>query len=142
MQMPLGAAQVIFLALTAAIATFVPRTRILMMILNTVTSMVGMILVWKLDEDNKKGRLTGLSLAAVFGVNIPLSLSIISSNVAGFTKRSITSALLFVAYCAGNIVGPQFFLESEEPQYPVSCLHSPIYLPEDKANGHMQPRLV
>lgn len=120
MQMPSGAAQIVFLVITATVATFVPRTRILMMILNTTASLVGMILVWKLDEDNKKGRLAGLSLGAVFAVNIPLSLSIISSNVAGFTKRSVTSALLFVAYCVGNIVGPQLFLTSEEPEYPVS----------------------
>ncbi|GKZ61694.1 hypothetical protein AnigIFM49718_008420 [Aspergillus niger] len=118
MQMPLGGAQIVFLILTAGIATFIPRTRILMMIFNTLTSLIGMILVWKLDEDNRRGRLTGLALGAVFAVNIPLSLSIISSNVAGFTKRSTTSALLFVAYCVGNIVGPQFFYSSEEPYYP------------------------
>ncbi|KAF7596897.1 hypothetical protein BBP40_011942 [Aspergillus hancockii] len=118
MQMPLGAAQVVFLVLTAGVATFIPNTRILGMIFNTTVSMAGMVLVWKLDEDNQKGRLTGLALGAVFAVNIPLSLSIISSNVAGFTKRSTTSALLFVAYCVGNIVGPQFFVDSEEPHYP------------------------
>ncbi|GKZ37231.1 hypothetical protein AbraIFM66950_008688 [Aspergillus brasiliensis] len=118
MQMPLGAAQIIFLIFTAGFATFVPNTRILMMLFNTLTSLIGMILVWKLDEDNSRGRLTGLALGAVFAVNIPLSLSIISSNVAGFTKRSTTSALLFVAYCVGNIVGPQFFYTSEEPYYP------------------------
>ncbi|KAF5863256.1 hypothetical protein ETB97_010378 [Aspergillus alliaceus] len=118
MQMPLGATQVVFLVMTAGIATIVPNTRIIMMIFNTTVSLIGMILVWKLDDDNQKGRLTGLALGAVFAVNIPLSLSIISSNVAGFTKRSATSALLFVAYCIGNIVGPQFFVVSEEPHYP------------------------
>ncbi|UDD58863.1 hypothetical protein AFCA_006286 [Aspergillus flavus] len=118
MQMPLGGAQIVFLLITAGVATAIPNTRILMMIFNTTVSLVGMILVWKLDEDNQKGRLTGLALGAVFAVNIPLSLSIISSNVAGFTKRSTTSALMFVAYCVGNIVGPQFFLSSEEPHYP------------------------
>lgn len=126
MQMPLGGAQIVFLILTAGIATFIPRTRILMMIFNTLTSLIGMILVWKLDEDNRRGRLTGLALGAVFAVNIPLSLSIISSNVAGFTKRSTTSALLFVAYCVGNIVGPQFFYSSEEPYYPVCSLPLPL----------------
>lgn len=120
MQMPLGAAQIVFLAITATVATFVPRTRIIMMILNTVASLIGMVLVWKLDENDAVGRLVGLSLGAVFAVNIPLSLSVISSNVAGFTKRSVTSALLFVSYCLGNIVGPQFFLQHEEPMYPVS----------------------
>ncbi|KAL5363352.1 major facilitator superfamily domain-containing protein [Aspergillus floccosus] len=113
-----GVTSVVFLIISAGVATFVPRTRILMMIFNTVVSMVGMLLVWQLDEDNQKGRLTGLSLGAVFAVNIPLSLSIISSNVAGFTKRSVTSGLLFVAYCVGNIVGPQFFIDGEEPSYP------------------------
>ncbi|KAB8261275.1 major facilitator superfamily domain-containing protein [Aspergillus pseudonomiae] len=118
MQMPLGAAQIVFLVITAGVATVIPNTRILMMIFNTTVSLVGMVLVWKLNEDNQKGRLTGLALGAVFAVNIPLALSIISSNVAGFTKRSTTSALMFVAYCVGNIVGPQFFLASEEPHYP------------------------
>ncbi|KAI9372628.1 hypothetical protein BJX61DRAFT_542567 [Aspergillus egyptiacus] len=118
MQMPMGAAQVVFLFLSAAIATLVPHTRILTMIANVVVSMVGMLLVWQLDKNDQTGRMTGLTLGAVFAVNIPISLSLISSNVAGFTKRSVTSALMFVAYCVVNIVGPQLFLDSEEPGYP------------------------
>ncbi|KAI9930749.1 hypothetical protein MW887_011506 [Aspergillus wentii] len=118
MQMPLGGAQVFFLILSSAVATYVPSTRIIMMIFNTTASMVGMILVMKLADDNMVGRLVGLSLGAVFATNIPLSLSIITSNVAGFTKKSTVSALLFIAYCVGNIVGPQFFIDSEEPSYP------------------------
>lgn len=81
--------------------------------------MLGLILVWKLDESNAKGRLAGLALGSVSGVNVPLALSLISSNVAGFTKRSVTSALLFIVYCVANIVSPQFFLEREEPRYGV-----------------------
>ena len=119
-QMPMGAAQLVFLVLTSGIATFFCQTRILMMILNTAVSMIGMILIWKLDDDDRAGRMTGLCLGAVFAANIPLSLSIISSNVAGFTKKSTVSGLMFVAYCVGNIVGPQFFLPSEKPGYPVS----------------------
>ncbi|KAL3429235.1 major facilitator superfamily domain-containing protein [Aspergillus tetrazonus] len=118
MQMPMGGAQVVFLVLSAAVATWFPRTRILMMIFNVTVSMVGMLLVWQLDPDHQVGRMVGLALGAVFAVNIPLSLSVISTNVAGFTKRSVTSALLFVAYCMGNIIGPQLFLTSEEPAYP------------------------
>ncbi|KAJ5584795.1 uncharacterized protein N7459_004595 [Penicillium hispanicum] len=116
-QMPLGAAQLVFLIMTSGFATIVPSTRILMMILNTSVSMIGMILIWKLGDENRAGRMTGLCLGAVFAANIPLSLSLISSNVAGFTKKSTVSALMFVAYCVGNIVGPQFFLPSEKPGY-------------------------
>ena len=118
--MPLGAAQIVFMVATTVFTTYVPRTRVIMMMINTATSMIGMILVWKLDENNKVGRLVGISLGAVFAANIPLSLSLVRSNVAGLTKRSTVSALLFISYCVGNIVGPQFFLSSEEPSYPVS----------------------
>lgn len=120
MQMPVGAAQLVFLLSTSGFATFVPSSRIFMMILNTTTAMIGMILIWKLDDENRVGKMLGLCLGSVFAANIPLSLSIISSNVAGFTKKSTVSALMFVAYCVGNIVGPQFFIPSEDPNYPVS----------------------
>ncbi|KAJ5488434.1 hypothetical protein N7453_011888 [Penicillium expansum] len=46
-----------------------------------------------------------------------LTSGLISLNVAGFTKKSTVSALMFAAYCIGNIAGPQFFLPSEEPLY-------------------------
>lgn len=121
--MPLGAAQIVFLVITSGVATYVPSTRIIMMIIAAATSMIGMLLVWQLDDENQAGRLTGLTLGGVFAVNIPMCLSLISSNVAGFTKRSVISALMFVAYCVGNIVGPQFYISTEEPDYPVSYPH-------------------
>jgi uncharacterized transporter YbjL len=89
-----------------------------MMILNTALAMVGMILIWKLDDEKRAGKMAGLCLGVAFVANILIPLDIISSNVAGFTKKSTVSALMFVA-CVGNIVGPQFFIPSEEPAYPV-----------------------
>lgn len=44
----------------------------------------------------------------------------VSSNVAGFTKKAVTSAMVFIAYCAGNIIGPFLFFPSEAPGYSVS----------------------
>lgn len=116
-QMPLGAAQLVFLILTSGLASIIPSSRLAFMIFNTLSSMVGMIMVYELE--GRAGRMAGLCLAAVFACNIPLSLSLISSNVGGFTKRSVASATLFVAYCVGNIVGPQFFLASQKPRYQV-----------------------
>ncbi|KAJ5219563.1 hypothetical protein N7468_008767 [Penicillium chermesinum] len=118
MQMPQGAAQIVFLLITSLAATFVPSCRILGMILNTIVSVVGMLLIWKLNPAEQVGRMVGLTLGVVYAINLPISLSIVTSNVAGFSKKSVTSALLFIAYCVGNIVGPQFFLASEEPSYP------------------------
>ncbi|OQE46524.1 hypothetical protein PENCOP_c001G06015 [Penicillium coprophilum] len=118
MQMPQGGAQIVFLLITSITVTYIPSSRILGMCLITIVSIIGLILIWRLDPDDQAGRMVGLTLAVVYAINFPMSLSIITSNVAGFTKKSVVSGLLFVAYCVGNIVGPQFFLASEEPSYP------------------------
>lgn len=54
-----------------------------------------------------------------FSNNFFLVLSLISSNVGGLTKRSTTSALFFIAYCAGNLAGPQLVVSAEKPNYTV-----------------------
>lgn len=46
----------------------------------------------------------------------------ISSNVGGFTKRATVSSIVFICYCAGNIIGPQLFFEDEAPKYQVRTL--------------------
>ena len=41
------------------------------------------------------------------------------SNVAGATKKSCMAAAIFVAYCVGNIVGPQLIKsETKKDHYP------------------------
>ncbi|KAJ9645412.1 hypothetical protein H2204_000991 [Knufia peltigerae] len=121
-QMPMGATQLVFLLLTSGLASFIPSSRIALMMFNTLTSLVGMVMVYA--AEGKATRMAGLCLATVFATNIPLSLSLISSNVGGFTKRSVISATLFVAYCTGNIIGPQFFLASQEPRYQTGLIAS------------------
>lgn len=44
-------------------------------------------------------------------------MSLITANTAGSTKRTVTNALFFVSYCAGNIIGPFAFKTSEAPIY-------------------------
>jgi hypothetical protein len=44
-----------------------------------------------------------------------------ASNVGGYTKRTTATALVFLAYCAGNIIGPHGFLGSEAPIYQTGC---------------------
>lgn len=41
----------------------------------------------------------------------------VPSNVAGRTKRTVTTSVLFAAYCAGNAVGAQIFQASDAPLY-------------------------
>jgi Mn2+/Fe2+ NRAMP family transporter len=115
--MPMGASQLVFLIITAGIATYVRSSRLICMSFNAIVSVIGIILIYTLDDSHRVVKLLGLALVAAFAVNIPLSLSIVTSNVAGATKRSTVSVSIFAAYCVGNIVGPQFFYASQEPKY-------------------------
>lgn len=44
-----------------------------------------------------------------------------ANNVGGYTKRTTATAFVFLAYCAGNIIGPHAFLGSEKPVYQTGC---------------------
>lgn len=44
-------------------------------------------------------------------------LGLLSTNIAGSTKRSVASGWVFVCYCVGQIAGPQFFKSKEAPAY-------------------------
>ncbi|KAF2703531.1 MFS general substrate transporter [Pleomassaria siparia CBS 279.74] len=64
----------------------------------------------------------GVSLFGYFLIStgpsaLPLLLSLVQTNFRGVTKKMTMTALIFIAYCAGNIAGPQFFKSSEAPHY-------------------------
>ncbi|KAJ5142144.1 uncharacterized protein N7443_006858 [Penicillium atrosanguineum] len=87
-----------------------------MVVANTVC-ILGSGLLVGLPDSNKWGRLVALWLCYFQGLGFSMSLTIVSSNVAGYTKKQVTGALLFTGYCVGNIIGPQTFKESEAPGY-------------------------
>lgn len=58
-------------------------------------------------------------------VGLFLALTLIPSNVAGRTKRTLTSSFTFVGYCVGNMVGSQIFKAKDSVRYvwvPYLCL--------------------
>lgn len=62
-------------------------------------------------------QLFGYFLLSTGPAAMPLSMSLVQANYRGVTKKMTMTALLFLAYCAGNISGPQFFLSREAPTY-------------------------
>lgn len=69
-------------------------------------------------QDGRGVRLFGYYLLQTAYASNPLSLGLVASNCSGATKKMTVTAILFLGYCAGNIVGPQFFITSEAPLYP------------------------
>ncbi|KAG5984062.1 hypothetical protein E4U55_006197 [Claviceps digitariae] len=48
---------------------------------------------------------------------MPLAMSLVQANFRGVTKKMTMTAMQFIAYCTGNIVGPQLFRQQEAPTY-------------------------
>lgn len=116
-QMPTGAAQLGFVILSSALCSWLPNMRTIMMIVLTLISLTGMALMYALDASNQTGRMAGFCLSLAFAANMPLGLSLVTSNIQGFTKRAVVNTCVLVMYCVGNIVGPQFFSVDEAPRY-------------------------
>ncbi|KAI0403116.1 allantoate permease [Xylaria palmicola] len=118
LQIPGGAVQFLSLILGGWLCTKWPRgSRCPTMITANTICIVGAALLVRLPDDNKWGRLVALWLCFFQGLGFSMSLTMVSSNIAGSTKKQLTAVILFVGYCIGNIIGPQTFLESEAPHY-------------------------
>lgn len=72
-------------------------------------AMVGMVMVIAVPADKPVGRLIGYYLTQACPAGFVAILGLISSNIAGYTKKTTVAALYLVAYCIGNIIGPQTF---------------------------------
>lgn len=116
---PGGLLQIFAIGCICLAARYIKKSRIVTMIVVISFALVGVILMVALPEHNKWGRWTGIFLLGPFATSIPISLSLITSNVGGLSKKATVSAMLFIAYCTGNVIGPQLFLSREAPDYPV-----------------------
>lgn len=109
------------LAVTAPPSLF-PRFRNMRQPLAAAASVVAVagcgILFAAPDEPRyQKLRLGGCMMLAFSGVNYAVVMSVVGSNIAGFTKKQFTTSWTFFLYCVINIVTPQTFLGSEAPRY-------------------------
>ncbi|MCJ1308919.1 hypothetical protein MMC25_002574 [Agyrium rufum] len=71
-------------------------------------SILGMLLIVALPLSNNGGRLAGYYLTQASPTVFVALLSLISTNVAGYTKKTTVAALYLIAYCAGNIIDVYF----------------------------------
>ncbi|KAF2721898.1 MFS transporter [Polychaeton citri CBS 116435] len=92
-------------------------SRIFVASFGAIIAIVGMVLIVALPLDNNGGRLAGYYICQTAPMGLVTLLSLISSNVAGYTKKTTVAAMYFVGYCVGNIIGPQTFVATDAPRY-------------------------
>lgn len=117
LQIPGGAVQFLSLLGGGIICSKFPNIRCAAMIVANTICILGSGLLVGLPDSNKWGRLVAIWLCYFQGLGFSMSLTMVSSNIAGYTKKQLTGAILFTGYCVGNIIGPQTFKSSEAPGY-------------------------
>ncbi|KAF9630767.1 putative mfs allantoate protein [Lasiodiplodia theobromae] len=83
--------------------------RILVSTSGLLLGILGVALIIGLPESMDVGRLIGYYLTQATATPFVALLSLISTNVAGYTKKTTVAALYLIGYCVGNIIGPQTF---------------------------------
>ncbi|KAH8693888.1 putative pantothenate transporter [Talaromyces proteolyticus] len=76
------------------------------------------VLVAALPASHAHGRLGAFYVLFVNTIPYIMCMSLLSSNIGGFTKKATVGVMMFMAYSVGQIVAPHFFLSSESPRYP------------------------
>lgn len=105
MNMPFSFLQAVFTLLGGWAQTKLPNARLIVASVAMIPPIIGTVLINQLDVDNKWGRLVGLWLLAGYPTGFMVLLGLLATNVAGSTKKSMASAMVFVMYCVGQIVG-------------------------------------
>ncbi|KAJ5818573.1 hypothetical protein N7474_004164 [Penicillium riverlandense] len=82
-------------------------------------ALVGIILIVALpiSHNYNIGRLVGYYMTQALPATGASVLSLISSNIAGYTKKTTVAALYLIGYCLGNVIGPQTFSPGDAPRY-------------------------
>ena len=93
------------------------NNRLLVSTTGLILAILGMLLIVGLPLHNHVGRLIGYYLTQASPTPFVALLSLIATNVAGYTKKTTVAALYLIAYCAGNIIGPQTFRPKDAPRY-------------------------
>ncbi|TVY35281.1 putative transporter [Lachnellula subtilissima] len=142
MTMPTSVFVLVGVIVVAGATPRLSNSRFIVMAILELIAMAGRLVIVLLPQEKKFARLIGLWMLSLVGPSLPLMFSIVASNTAGFTKKATTSCMLFIGYCVGNIVGPQFFLAKEAPRYevsPVSLLKAVLWFPP--ANEQLLDRI-
>ncbi|KAM3453799.1 hypothetical protein MY3296_003460 [Beauveria thailandica] len=109
--------QAVFVVIATTGSTHLRNTRTLWIAWGFSLSLAGAIMIRVLDPAQKWSRFIGVCFLFGYACAFPLNVSMVTSNTGGFTKKMTMNSMLFIAYCVGNITGPQLFFARESPSY-------------------------
>lgn len=108
LDMTKGASEVVAVVLGTLLYVWKGR-RDVPSIFGYIIAIVGGVMMTTLDSRHNPSRVAGIALLYFFPISYPMLYSWMIAAVSGTTKRIVFNATLQVAYCVGNIIGPQVY---------------------------------
>ncbi|KAM9906389.1 hypothetical protein OXX79_001591 [Metschnikowia pulcherrima] len=116
LQMPTGAIEFVVVFSCGILALKVPNIRCVIFCGLCVPGLAGLIGI-HLIEDNRWASVGCTWLQYIIGGPVILCWIFMNANIAGSTKKTVTTGLWFMIYAAGNIIGANIFFAEEKPKY-------------------------
>jgi len=117
LQLPTGAFEFFLVPLCGLAAGYFKNARCFILALICLPPL-GALLGIRLTPLSQRWTLVGCTwLQYLVGAPVILSWNLLTTNIAGHTKRSTANGLWFVFYAAGNIAGANIFFAKEAPRY-------------------------
>ncbi|KAF2179403.1 allantoin permease [Zopfia rhizophila CBS 207.26] len=117
LQLPTGAFEFVLVPLCGLAAGYFRDSRCIILAIICLPPLGGLLGI-RLTDLHHRWSLVGCTwLQYLIGAPVILSWNLLTSNIAGHTKRSIANGLWFLFYAAGNIAGANIFFAREKPRY-------------------------
>lgn len=117
LQLPTGAFEAAIVPVCGLLATYIPNSRCLVFASICLIPFGGLLGIRFTSLDHRWTLVGCTWLQYIVGAPVIVSWNILTTNVAGHTKRSVANGLWFTMYAAGNVAGANIFFEREAPRY-------------------------
>ncbi|THC92913.1 hypothetical protein EYZ11_007609 [Aspergillus tanneri] len=117
LQLPTGAIEAIVVPICGLISTYVRDSRCIVLAVVCLIPFGGLLGI-RFTDIQHRWTLVGCTwLQYIIGAPVIVSWNLLSTNVAGHTKRSFANGFWFTMYAGGNVAGANIFFDHEAPRY-------------------------
>ncbi|KAF7592786.1 hypothetical protein BBP40_012468 [Aspergillus hancockii] len=117
LQLPTGAIEAVVVPICGLISTYVRDSRCIVLAVVSLIPFGGLLGIRFTDIDHRWTLVGCTWLQYIIGAPVIVSWNLLSTNVAGHTKRSFANGFWFTVYAAGNVAGANIFFAREAPRY-------------------------
>ncbi|KAB2578542.1 MFS transporter [Lasiodiplodia theobromae] len=118
-EIPRSVASLVIFVIVGIYTRKVANRRMYIMAAATIPPFIGMLAMALLPNtyENRWVKWGMYFMTVPFVLSLFLAWTLIPSNVAGRTKKTIISSATFLGYCVGNMCGSQIFKAKDAPRY-------------------------